>query len=420
MNGISSVQSSPGLILIGMAALVAVKFFYYDRSEEPEDALHLAMNVVGRTMIAIGIVEGCVFALSWFALVLVVVAGVVAEIAKWRYRASRRTALLVTMATAADRFMPLGPAVEAFAGEWRGGFRRDARELARALDAGTPLVQALRRTPELVPPKALSMIEAGQEAGVLGAAIGEAARLSLPKDSLDKATRPIWYLLDMLIVTCGVLGFLFVKILPAFSHIFEDFDAQLPLGARQAVACSAFLVDYYYVAIPAALPLAGAAIYFVLRYFGVVAWEPPLVARMSRRIDTAAVLQLLAAATAAGRPLEPALAAFARNFPNQSLRRKLQRVRDDAQQGADVWQSMRGRGLLSAQEAAMIESAVRVGNLPWMLRETASGIERKVAYRLQIAGQFAMPATALACGAVMFAIIVGFFSPLVALTEKLL
>lgn len=420
MNGIASAQSSPGLILLGIAALVAVRFFYYDRSEEPEDALHLAMNVVGRTMIATGVVEGCLFFLSWFTLLLAGATVVVALIAHWRYRAHRRAALLVAMASAADKFMPLGPAAEAFADEWRGSFRRRAKRLARTLEAGTPLPQALRQTNGLVSPKALSIIEAGQEAGVLSDAIGEAARQSLPRESLAKASLPIWYLVDMLFVAAGVVAFIMVKIVPAFIKIFDDFDADLPPLTVLLVQAADFFANYFYIALPLVLLLAAAAFHFAMRYFGLSTWDPPLIAGIARRLDVAAVLRLLAVVAATERPLEPALAAFARTFPNDSLRRRLRRVRDDVSHGADCWESFRIHGLLKAREAAMLKTAERVGNLPWMLGETSASIERRFAYRLQIASQFAMPAVVLTFGGLVFTVVVGLFLPIIALVEKLL
>ena len=420
MNGIASAQSSPGLVLLGFAVLVAVRFFYYDRSEEPEDALHLAMNVVGRTMIAIGVVEGCVIMLSWFTMLLAGAAVIVALIAHWRYRGSRRAALLAAMASAARKQMPLGPAAEAFAAEWRGAFRRRVRRMANLLAAGASLPQALRQTQGLVSPKPLSVIEAGQEAGVLSEAIGEAARLALPQESLTKAALPIWYLLDMLLVAGGVVSFLLVKIVPAFIKIFQDFDAELPPATIVLIHFFDYVANYFYVAVPLVLLLLLAGIHFALRYFGLSTWDPPLVAGVARRLDAAAVLRMLAVVAAAGRPLEPALAAFARGFPNASLRRRLRRVRDNVSYGADCWDSFRDHGLLRPQETALLQSAARVGNLPWMLGETAAGIERKFTYRMRVVSQFLLPAAVLAFGAVVFSIVVGLFLPLVVLIEKLL
>ncbi|HUY91372.1 MAG TPA: type II secretion system F family protein [Pirellulales bacterium] len=419
MNGIASAQSSPGLVLLGIAALVAVRFFYFDRSDEPEDFLHLAMSVVGRTMIAIGLMEGCLLLLSWFTLILLAAGVCVAIVADWRYQASRRAALLVAMSSAAQKFMPLAPAVEAFADEWRGGFRRRARRLANSLAAGTPLSQALRQTRGLISPKALSVIEAGEEAGVLSAAIGEAARLSLPRESLSKAALPLWYLIDMLLVAGAVIMFLLVKIIPAFIKIFSDFDAELPAATIVLVQFFDFFANYFYVAFPMLLPFLLAAAHFALRYFGLSTWDPPLVAAVTRRLDIVSVLRLLAVTAEAGRPLEPALAVFARNFPNPSLRRRLRRVKADVDQGADCWESFRDHGLLRPQETAMLKSAARVGNLPWLLGLSAAGIERKFAYRLQVLSQFLLPAAVLAIGALVFCIVVGLFMPLISLIERL-
>lgn len=419
MNGIASAQSSPGLILLGIAALVAVRFFYLDRQDEPEDYLHLAMTVAGRTMIAIGVAEGCVLLLSWFTLILLAAAGIVASIAQWRYQASQRAALLASIHCAAQKLMPLAPAVECFADEWSGAFRRLARRLADSLAAGAPLSQALRQSRGLVSPKAMSVIEAGEEAGVLSAAIGEAARLALPRESLAKAAAPVWYLIDMLLLAGAIVGFLLIKIIPAFIKIFSDFNTELPQATIMLLNFCDFFVNYFYVAIPLMLPLLWAAAHFAMRYFGLTTWDPPPLAAATRRLDVAAVLRLLAVAAEAGRPLEPALAAFARNFPNPSLRRRLRSVSADIVQGAGCWESFREHGLLRPQEAAMLASAAQLGNLPWLLGETAAGIERKFAYRLQVLAQFLLPVAVLAFGGLVFCVVVGLFLPSIMLIEHL-
>ncbi|HEV7224874.1 MAG TPA: type II secretion system F family protein [Pirellulales bacterium] len=419
MSGMISGQSIPGLVLLGIAVLVAVKLFYYGRDEQPEDALYLAMNVIGRVMIAVGLLEGCLLMLNWFAIVLAIAGAIALCVAVWRYHLGCRTALLIMMAAATRRFMPLAPAVEAFGDEWRGAFAWQARRFARLLAAGTPLIDALRQSPGLVSAKSLAVIEAGSEAGVPGAALDEAARLSAAQTSFQKALAPLWYFMNLSIAAAAILSFVMVKIVPALIKIFSDFDAELPwLTLRVIEACDAFVTVPVG---PIALLLLGLAfIYLTLRYFGLALWDPPGIAGIVRRQELRAVLRTLAVVAEGGRPLEPALAVLARKHPNPSLGLRLVLVMADMQEGADWCDSFHDRGLLRADETAMLKSAARVGNLPWLLRETAAGIERKLAYRLQVVLQFVAPAAVLAFGGFVLCVVVGMYLPLVALIEKLL
>jgi len=67
----------------------------------------------------------------------------------------------------------------------------------------------------------------------------------------------------------------------------------------------------------------------------------------------------------------------------------------------------------------LLESARRVGNLPWALREAAETSERRLAYRYQVLAQWLLPLLLLAIAAVVFFVAVSYFSPLIMLTQRL-
>ena len=71
--------------------------------------------------------------LLWMALLLVVVEVFV------KHRVARQYSLLWLLTVAAERLIPLIPAIEAFAQEQWGGFALRARRLAAMLTAGVPL-----------------------------------------------------------------------------------------------------------------------------------------------------------------------------------------------------------------------------------------------------------------------------------------
>lgn len=420
MTSYASAQTLPGLVLLGIAVLISVRLFYYGRTEQPEDALYLVMNVIGRVMIATALAESCLLMLGGFGILMVVAALVVLGLSLWRTQANRRSVLLAAMASATGKLMPLAPAVEAFSCEWRGAIAWRSRRLAQLLAAGMPLPEALRQTPGLVSAKALAVIEAGSEAGVLGAALGEAARVAAPQEALGRALAPLWYFVNVLIIASGLLTFVTVKIVPAMIKIFSDFDAELPGPMLLVIRGCEWFADYPVAPLALFLLLLLASGYLVLRYLGLAAWDPPLIAGIVRRRDLATVLRTLAVIAEAGRPLDLGLAGLARRHPNESLRRRIALALADIRLGADWCDSFQAQGLLRADETAMLKSAARVGNLPWLLREAAARIERKFALRIQVASQFMVPAVVLAFGGLVFCVVVGMYLPLVALIENLL
>ncbi len=415
-----AVHSFPGLVLLGIALLASLRLFYYGRAEEPEDALHLSLTVVGRVMIAVGLLEACVMFLSMLTLVLLVAALVVLADEYWKYRASRQAALMAVLAAAAKKAMPLSPAIEAFAGEWRGGFGRRARLAAQAAAAGAPLSQALRQVGGLASAKALAVIEAGEQAGALGPALGEAAGLYLPRSVLDKVAALYWYLFVTTTAMISITVFVMIKIVPALIKIFDDFDAELPSVTIMLISASDAIVAIAPLTLLAPFLAIGFFGYLALRYLGVVYWDPPLVRGLVRRWNMATVLRSAAVSAETHRPLEMGLASLARTYPSPSLRRKLRQALGDVALGADWCDSFQQHGLLREQEAALLKSAARAGNLPWALRETAAGIERQTSYRVQAISQLLTPAIVLVLGGVTSLIVIGLFAPLATLIERLL
>jgi type II secretory pathway component PulF len=414
-----SAESYPGLVLLGVAVLFSLRLFYRAHADDPQDPLHVALTVAGRTMIATGIVDAVLLCLSWFAILFLVAAGAVFVVAFLRFRSRRRASLLTVMATAARKWVPLPPAIAAFAAEWRGGFGHRAHWLASRLAQGVPLSDALRQVRGLISPKALAVIEVGTQTGMLSGMLDVAAALDAPREARLRVQRALEYFVGLAAVAIGVIVFVMTKIIPEYIKIFEDFEVELPGLTLALIDVFRFFVEYPLLLAPPTLLAFAALGYLALRQIGAVDWDPPLVDGFMRRLDVASLLRVLAVVAEAGRPLEVAIAALACHWPRNSVRVRLARVLADVQMGDDWRRSMRQHGLLSGADAALLESAARLGNLSWALRETAAGSERKIAYRLMAGLQVAIPALVLVFGGIVMTFVVGLFWPLCDLIESM-
>ena len=130
------------------------------------------------------------------------------------------------LAIAAEREMPLAPAVVAFADQYRGGSHRRIMHLAAELNGGAMLPEALERVPR-TSSRATRVLLAwvGQAAGMLPKAlrVAAASRLVLPAD-LDGDRRahflhphaPPGHADDHRPLSC-------IIIMPKFEAIFKDF-----------------------------------------------------------------------------------------------------------------------------------------------------------------------------------------------------
>ena len=108
------------------------------------------------------------------------------------------------------------------------GLRRSLRELARRLEAGTPLDEALRSGGSV--PRALEVAaEAGRQSGRLLPVLNE---YQIASEELSRQRRSLWgalsYPLILLVCSAAVIAFLFQWILPQFREVIADFGISLP------------------------------------------------------------------------------------------------------------------------------------------------------------------------------------------------
>lgn len=422
MESIAAVLMLAGLgpIVLGIAVFVALRLVSEIRDFSQGDPLHTTLTVVAWVLIGVGLLASCVLLLTpagfllWMA-ILVVVAEVFIK-----HRVAQQYALLWALTVAAERLIPLIPAIESFADERGGAFAVRARRLAEMLTHGVPLPDALHRSPGLLPPDALPIIRTGYEAGALAPALRQAA-------SARDLRRGLWLsLAGKLIYLCGLLWFgmgmvifVMLQIIPAFRKIFQDFEAVLPPMTETLISVSSFCVRYWFLFSLLLMAIFLLFVYAILRYVGCIQWTLPGTYWLVRRLDTAVILDALALAAQRQRPLAEALAGLARSYPRRAARRRLQAVVRDLHAGADWCASLFAHGLIKRADLAILRAAGRVGNLPWALKEMADSNRRRLGYRLQALVQMLFPPVVLAIGALVMFTVVSLFMPLIALIENL-
>jgi len=335
-------------------------------------------------------------------------------------RVSQQNALLWMLVVSAERSMPLGPAIEAFAAEQNDLFGMRAKRLAELLAAGAPLPDALELCPKLLPSYAMPMLRIGCESGALAPALRQAATAYNQHGLIwASLSDKIGYVVVMPILGLAVITFVMVWIVPRLTAIFREFHAELPPMTQWLIYAAYFFVNYWYLFFPVYLPFAWLIVYAVMRYFGWTEWDAPFVGRLVRRLDSARILDGLALIARQQRPLAEGIATLADAYPKSDVRRRLTLAAFDVEAGADWAESLSRQSLIRRADLAVLQAAQRVGNLPWAMQEMADSARRRFIYKVQAIVQAAFPAVVICFGAMVMFIVVALFLPLVALIQRM-
>jgi type II secretory pathway component PulF len=337
-----------------------------------------------------------------------------------KYQGTQQYGLLWLLTVSAERFMPLAPAIEAFADERGGRHSNRAKRLVRLLNSGVSLPDGLDFCPGLLPPYSVPMIRVGHETGTLAQALRQAA-------TIYNQHEPIWvainakmlYLFYAPVFGFMVLMFIMLKIVPSFEKIFKDFGTALPPMTQLLIGVASVTCNYWFFLLPFFLLGPLLLFYAPIRYFGWTTFDLPGMGRFTRRLDSAQVLDTLALVAQQQRPLNEGIVAMAQSYPKSHIRRRLREAAVDISAGRDWCESLLWHGLIRRPELAILHSAQRVGNLPWALHEMADSVRRRLAYRMQAMAQLLFPPVVILMGLVVMFIVVALFLPLISLIQHL-
>ena len=339
---------------------------------------------------------------------------------RWYTTSAQRQSLLRVLAVAVEENLSLIPLLENWAADERGWQRSRVRRVVSLLNQGRTLPDALEAVPGILREEDVLAIRFDAQTGTRTAAI----RSSLvQQQSLDQATkvrllRPVVYFCAILPIAAILVAFLQTKILPMLQKIFAEFSAEPPAAMQLSNELSRGFAQGGWLIVIAAF---GVLIFLFSTRAGRSLRRAALgrLVRPTRQWHVADVLQKISLASSAGRPVAGALSTLARYHFDPLVRQELLFVRNEMEQGADLWNSMSTVGMLTAAEVRALRSGERIGNLPWVLSQLAEVKRRKTSRRLQRWSELVLPALVLLMAAFVLLQALTVFEPLTQLIRGL-
>lgn len=128
-----------------------------------------------------------------------------------------------------------------------GKLKNALMDTCEEIETGATLSEAMSKSPKVFNRLYVNMIKAGEAGGALEVILQRLADFMERSESLKKKVKgAMIYPIVVILVACGILTFIMLKIVPVFEKMFREFDLDLPAATQLLVAMSQFVVGYWF------------------------------------------------------------------------------------------------------------------------------------------------------------------------------
>ncbi|MBI3615769.1 MAG: type II secretion system F family protein [Candidatus Omnitrophica bacterium] len=270
--------------------------------------------------------------------------------------------------------LPLMEAVNGIAIQTRSiPFRKALILVVEDLKGGMSFSEALARHPRFFSNFFVSMIRAGEAAGIIDEILERLASVSEEELELrGRIQSALAYPCLLVFMSLSIITFLLVAVLPKFVGIFEEAGAKLPLPTAILLAISRFLSRLWFL-----VPVAAVGGFFLLRKYArtpmglyrLHGWQlkVPILGPLIQKTILARFCRIMGALLKSGIQAVPALTITQEIVGNQVVRQALIHIREAVVGGANLADPFRVAQVFPPTLCQMISAGERTGSLDEIL-----------------------------------------------------
>jgi len=284
---------------------------------------------------------------------------------------------------------PLGPGLRDASSRWRGPLRPAAEKLALRLDAGVPVEEALRTSPEL-PAVFRSLAAAGlatnRAADVLRAYSTSTRQLL---DLRERLLRGLMYPAIILIMAYGLAILLIHSVLPHMASMVAELSRVAPRWVQWVETANAAMPIWSW-AIPAGLLVVGglAHVLFGRHQSAIGVWGTfPFVRTVLSDIHSSTASSLLAALLDCQVPLPLALSLAGESLSSRRAKAAVDAIADDLRKGVPAHRAFRERTGAPPLWRALFVRETEPGPLHAGLMHIAEILSQRARGRAEVLGR---------------------------------
>jgi len=297
-------------------------------------------------------------------------------------------------------------------------FKRALLDVRKEVLGGRALSEAMMVHTEFFPELYCNSLRSGERTGEVAEVISRYIKyLKRVLEVKRKLKGALTYPVFLIGVTFAIVLLLFTYVVPTFSEIYVDFNAELPRPTVILMNSTRFIKSYF----------PFFAVGFVALLIGFRMWyrtgrgraaadtyilKLPYVGGLVRGYYISAVSRTLATVLAGGIPMLEALEMVARSVTNRDLSTRLIKVQSRVREGMSLFLALEESRIMTPMTIRMVEVGEATGSLETMLDDISVFYEDEVNLKLQRLTTLVEPVIMLLMGIVVGTVVLVMYLPI--------
>ena len=293
------------------------------------------------------------------------------------------------------------------------------RELRADVEGGMLLSQAMFRHPKVFDRLYVSMVEAGEAAGILDTVLDRVAFQIEKSTAIKRRVKgamiyPTMVLIFATLVLVGMLLFL----VPVFVGIFDQLGGDLPTLTQWVLNASNFIKATWFILIPGTIGSIFGIRKFLKTDAGRRRWDriklrlPMKIGDVVRKVTMARFSRTLSTLVAAGVDIIKALEITGQTAGNWVVEEALAGVRQKVGEGVPIAQPLVENPVFPPMVSQMVKIGEETGELEKMLGKIADFYEEEVDASIQSLTSIVEPIMMLGVGIMVGIVIISMYLPM--------
>ncbi|MFQ5827712.1 MAG: type II secretion system F family protein [Candidatus Methylomirabilia bacterium] len=296
--------------------------------------------------------------------------------------------------------------------------RQVTTQVAREVEAGASLSEALRKHPKAFNDLYTNMAEVGESGGILDVILQRLAAYIEKAASLKRKVKgAMVYPVAIVGVAFLVVVFMLLFVIPVFAQMFQQLGADLPIPTKIVMGLSSFMISFWWLVFGTLiLGVWGLRRYYKTRggrwLIDRILLRLPVFGPLIRKVAVARFSRTLGTLVASGVPILEGLRITARTAGNAVVEHSIEATRSSVTAGKTLAEPLKASGVFPPMVVQMINVGEQTGALDTMMAKIADFYDDEVDTAVGTLMSLLEPMMIVFLGVVIGGLVVAMYMPI--------